>query len=135
MLNIASSVADGDLLHGIFAGEDGWAPLRLIIGKAEKITITGTTYDTRKGDFNKIYLTTSGSATTITIQPESAVPIPELAVIAWLQMGAGQITFAAGAGVTIRTPETLKSAKQYAGGSLLYLGSDEWVLTGNLEAA
>lgn len=134
-MTIASSLADNDLFHGIFGGQDGHIPARLVLGKAEQITIATTAYNIRSGDFSKLLATTSGSATTITILPAASMPLPDYAVVAWVQLGAGQITFAAGDGVTIRTPETLKAAKQYAAGSLLYLGSDVWLLSGNLEAA
>lgn len=135
MLNIVSSVSGDDLLHGIFAGHDGYAPTRLLAGYQGLITVATATYSLRRADYGRLIETTSGSAVTITVRPESEVPFPQLAVCPWAQMGAGQITFAAGDGVTIQTPETLLSAKQYAMGCLVYLGSDVWILSGNLAAA
>lgn len=134
-MNIASEVADGDLVHGIFAGQDGYAPASLLLGHSRLITVATDAYALRRGDVGKWIETTSGSAVTITIRAEAEVPFPQLAIIGWEQNGAGQITFAAGDGVTIRSPETLKSAKQYACGSLLYKGSNVWLLGGNLEAS
>jgi hypothetical protein len=135
MFNIVSSVGGGDLLHGIFAGNDGYAPTRLLVGYQGLNTVATTAYSLRTMDYGRLTETTNGSAVTITVRAEAEVPFPQLAVCPWLQSGAGQITFAAGDGVTIRTPETLNSAKQYAMGCLVYLGSDVWVLSGNIEAA
>jgi hypothetical protein len=48
-------------------------------------------------------------------------------------LGAGQITVAAGAGVTIRSEGTkLKLKGQYATATLVKIASDEWVLLGNI---
>jgi hypothetical protein len=52
-----------------------------------------------------------------------------------LQLGAGQVTVAAGAGVTIRSEASkLKLKAQYATATLVKIASDEWVLLGNISA-
>lgn len=71
-------------------------------------------------------------ANTLTIPPVSSVAWPARARIDWNQKGAGQITFTAGAGVTIETSNGLKSRAQASGGSLAYMGSDTWLLTGDI---
>lgn len=134
MSAIVQSLSDTDLIFGNFSGQESGAPVRLLLGHAGKIVIAVTAYNLRLSDSGKLLTTTSASATTITVLPATSVSFNDLAVITWVQMGAGQITFAAGDGVTIRSPETLKAAKQYASGVLIYLGSDEWLLSGNLEA-
>lgn len=69
--------------------------------------------------------------------------IPPEASVAWtpgdrvdvVQIGAGQVTFTAGAGVTINSKDgNLALTGQYSGASLYYRGSDIWVLIGDLSA-
>jgi hypothetical protein len=53
--------------------------------------------------------------------------------IDFIQAGTGQITFAAGSGVTISSADAkLKTAKQFAGASLVFGGSGVYYLIGNL---
>jgi hypothetical protein len=53
--------------------------------------------------------------------------------IDFIQAGAGQITFAAGAGVTLSSADAkLKTAKQYAAASVVFGGSGVYYLIGNL---
>jgi len=78
------------------------------------------------------------SATQLTIPPHSSVAFPTITLITGIQGGAGQLTFVAGAGVTIRTPETLSCRKIYSSWALKYrpdISVDTWDLTGDLEAA
>ncbi|TPN45312.1 hypothetical protein FJ976_24060 [Mesorhizobium sp. B1-1-9] len=80
--------------------------------------------------------TTSGSAVSIVVPPFSAVPLPPGTVRTVLQGGVGQVTFVAGDGVTINTPETLKIAKRYATAMVIATDvQDVWDLVGYLEAA
>jgi hypothetical protein len=53
--------------------------------------------------------------------------------IDFIQAGAGQITFAAGAGVTLSSADAkVKTAKQFAGASVVFGGSGVYYLIGNL---
>jgi hypothetical protein len=53
--------------------------------------------------------------------------------IDFIQAGTGQITFAAGTGVTLSSADAkLKTAKQYAGASVVFGGSGVYYLIGNL---
>jgi hypothetical protein len=53
--------------------------------------------------------------------------------IDFIQAGAGQITFAAGAGVTLSSADAkVKTAKQYAAASVVFGGSGVYYLIGNL---
>jgi hypothetical protein len=74
-----------------------------------------------------------GSANDLTVPLNSSVAFPIGTEVHVEQMGAGQTTVVATGGVTIRTPETLKLAKQYAVATLKKVGTDEWVLIGYLE--
>jgi formylmethanofuran dehydrogenase subunit A len=53
--------------------------------------------------------------------------------IDFIQAGSGQITFAAGSGVTLSSADAkLKTAKQFAGASVVFGGSGVYYLIGNL---
>lgn len=86
-------------------------------------------------DNGKIIEMNKATAVNLTVPPNSAVAFPVGSIITCTQYGAGQVTVVAGSGVTIRTSETLKLAKQYAEAMLYKRGTNEWVLAGNLEAA
>lgn len=75
------------------------------------------------------------TANTLTVPANSTVAFPVGTVVQLRQVGAGQTTIAAGAGVTINTSETLKLRKAGASGALVKVATDEWDLTGDLEAA
>jgi hypothetical protein len=98
--------------------------------------VASTAYTLSESDAGRILRTSNGSAVTITVPPHSSVPFQPGTQISIAQFGAGQVTIAAGGGVTIRTPETLKLAKQYAQATLEASNTaDEWILSGYLEAA
>jgi hypothetical protein len=72
----------------------------------------------------------TGSAITITIDN---VLTQQGDRIDFIQAGAGQITFAAGTGVTLSSADAkLKTAKQFAGASVVFGGSGVYYLIGNL---
>jgi hypothetical protein len=72
----------------------------------------------------------TGSAITITIDN---VLTQQGDRIDFIQAGAGQITFAAGAGVTLSSADAkVKTAKQYAAASVVFGGSGVYYLIGNL---
>ena len=75
----------------------------------------------------------SGSANNLTVPPNSSVAFATNVQIFIYQEGAGQITFVAGSGVTIRSRGTaMKMAGQYGLASLIKIDTDTWVLTGDL---
>ncbi|MET3352386.1 UNVERIFIED_ORG: hypothetical protein ABID33_000269 [Xanthobacter viscosus] len=110
------------------------AATRASLGKLEGLVTNSTATRTLAlTDLGKAVEMTSGSANTLTVPPNSAVPFPLTTVIPLIQMGAGQTTIAAGAGVTIRSfGGKLKLSGQYAQASLYKRGTDEWVLAGSL---
>lgn len=74
-----------------------------------------------------------GTANTLTIPPASEVVFPVGTVITIEQWGAGQTSVAQGVGVTIRSRSgALNLAAQYAIACIRYVGSDEWILAGDL---
>jgi hypothetical protein len=105
---------------------------RDIGGASEVKPYAGTSITLKRADNGCLITTTSGSGVAIFVPPSSQTVFPIPAVINVAQLGAGQVTFVAGAGVTINSPETLKLAKQYATGTLICTDTDVWLLVGNL---
>lgn len=94
---------------------------------------TGTTYTLVIGDAGKLVSMSNVSANTLTVPPNSSVAFPLYSRIDLAAYGAGQTTIAAGVGVTIRsTAAKLKLNVQYSGGTLIKIGTDEWMLFGDL---
>lgn len=94
---------------------------------------TGTTYTLVLADAGLCVELNNASAITLTVPPNSSVAFATGTVIEFYQMGAGQVTFSPGSGVTIRSRGTVtKMAGQYAVASIRKRGTDEWVLTGDL---
>ena len=75
------------------------------------------------------------STNNLTVPPNGTAAFTVGAVIQVRQVGAGQTTVVAGAGVTINTSETLKARKQGSTLTLVKVGTNEWDLTGDLEVA
>ncbi|HEX4828304.1 MAG TPA: hypothetical protein VFV12_08765 [Xanthobacteraceae bacterium] len=71
-------------------------------------------------------------ANTLTIPPNSAVAFPVKTFITAVQVGAGQTTLTAGAGVTLRTRVGLKITAQWGVARLYQRAANEWVCSGDL---
>jgi hypothetical protein len=111
-----------------------------VVGSAEldNLTLnaqTGTTYTLVLTDAHKLVTQSNASAITTTIPPNGDVAFEIGDQVNLLQLGAGQVTVAAGSGVTIRSEGAkLKLKGQYAAATCIKIASDEWVLVGNLSA-
>jgi len=82
-------------------------------------------------DAVKIVEMNSASANNLTVPPNSSVAFPIGTQIIVSQYGAGQTTFVAGVGVTIRSEGgKLDLVGQYAAATLLKIGENEWYLFG-----
>jgi hypothetical protein len=87
-------------------------------------------YTIASGDKNT-FIRSTGSAITITLANVLAAGES----IQFIQAGTGQITFAAGSGVTLTSADSyLKTAKQYAGVSVVCASAGVYHLIGNLGA-
>lgn len=96
---------------------------------------TGTTYTLALSDAGKVVELNNAAAITLTVPTNATVAFPIGTVIELWQQGAGQVTVAGAAGVTIRSTEAkLKLYGQYAAASLRKRATDEWVLVGDLVA-
>lgn len=99
------------------------------------INESGTSKTLALTDNGGYIVTSNGSAVTITVPPNSSVAFPTGSEVVVFQGGAGQVTFAAGSGVTIRSKDSnLKITAQYAAATLKKIATDEWHLLGDLEA-
>ena len=89
---------------------------------------TGTTYTLTSSDNGKVVTLNNGSAITLTIAASLGDGFNCLIV----QKGSGQVTLSAAGGVTIanRSSET-KTAGQYATVSVINIGSDTYILSGD----
>jgi hypothetical protein len=96
---------------------------------------TGTTYTFAIGDAsNKLVEFSNASSITATVPPSSSVNYPIGSQINLLQTGAGQVTIAAGVGVTINANPGLKLRAQWSSATLIKRASDTWVLVGDVTA-
>lgn len=86
------------------------------------------------GDNGKTLACSSGSTITITVPPNSAVPFELGATIVLSRDGTGDVTVAAGSGVTIVSSDSKKSInKQYETAALIKKATDTWQLVGSLK--
>jgi len=94
---------------------------------------TGTTYTLVVGDVNKLVTASNASAITVTVPPSvySANDVINIA-----QIGAGQVTFAQGAGVTITSTGASASAPklraQYSSASVICTASNTFLVVGDI---
>ena len=88
-------------------------------------------------------LTDAGDYIRCTAATAITVTIPLQSSVVWLadteiyieQNGAGQVTVVGASGVTLRTSQTAKTAKQYAVIGLKRTASNVWTIVGEREAA
>ena len=76
----------------------------------------------------------SASAITLTIPANSTTAYPVGTSIDILQTGAGQVTVAGAAGVTVNATPGLKLRSQYSSATLFKRATDTWVVMGDLSA-
>ena len=97
---------------------------------------TGTTYTPVLTDAKQMVTLSNASAITVTIPPNSSVAYTAGSKIDFIQKGAGQVSFAQGSGVTIRSTGATATAPklrvQYSAATCWYEGSDVWYIVGDL---
>lgn len=92
-----------------------------------------TNYTLALTDAGKLVTLGTAAAGTVTVPPNSSVAFANGAAIAVAQTGAGQVTIAAGSGVTINSyGSAVKLAGQYAAAQLYKTDTNTWLLTGNI---
>ena len=96
---------------------------------------TGTTYTTVLADDGKLITCLNASAISVTIPPNSSVAYGIGTQLNFAQLGAGQVTLVAGAGVTLNSAGAkLKLSAQYAVATCVKTDTNTWFVVGNLSA-
>jgi len=95
---------------------------------------TGTSYTLAASDKDKLVELNNASAITVTVPNNSSVGIVDGAQVNLLQTGAGQVTVAAGSGVTVNGTPGLKLRAQYSSATLIKRSTNTWVIVGDLSA-
>lgn len=95
---------------------------------------TGTTYTFALQDAFGSISGNNAATQTWTIPANATVPLPIGCLIDGLAIGAGKITVAAAAGVTLNSASGNFSSAQWAGFSLWQYAANSWVMIGNLIA-
>lgn len=94
-------------------------------------TITGTTYTLSESDRSQILLFTNAAAITLTVP----TGLSTLFDVMLAQTGTGQITVTGAGGVTINAGlSATKTAYQYAVATLLPIGTNTFILSGEVTA-
>ena len=97
---------------------------------------TGTTYTLVAGDAGKLVSLSNGSAITLTLPQDSDATIAVGTYVDLYQLGAGQVTVAAGTGATLRTSGlTAKARAQYSRLGVQKVSANTWSLFGDLAAS
>lgn len=138
-LNCATGVILGRVSSGTGAVEELTpAQLRTLAevdqaGVIGGISTKASSYTLGVTDRGKIIEMNSSSANNLTIPTNANAAFPIGTQITIVQLGTGQTTIAAAAGVTIRSlAGALKIAAQYGAASIVKRGTDEWVAFGSL---
>ena len=96
---------------------------------------TGTTYTTVLTDDGKLITCSNASAISVTIPPNSSVAYGLGTQLNFAQLGAGQVTLVAGAGVTLNSSGAkLKLKDQYSVATCVKTDTNTWFVVGNLSA-
>jgi hypothetical protein len=96
---------------------------------------TGTTYTTVLADDGKLITCSNAASIALTIPPNSSVAYGIGTQINIAQLGAGQVTITAGAGVTLNSSGTkLKTKDQYSVATCVKTDTNTWFVVGNLSA-
>lgn len=103
---------------------------------------TSTAFTPDYSHQQKIGRLNNASPISVTIEDQATAQAADPAGVGWregasltlTQRGAGQITVVPAAGVTINHSDTLVTRKQHSTISLVYEGSDVWLLIGDVEA-
>ena len=116
----------------------------LLSGGSSSITLDGVDYravgrvtETKTDDYTlvtadagKLFL--FDKATAVDCDVDTALNLTPGQQIEFIQIGAGELTLVAGAGVTVNTPATLSLAAQYCKATLTCTATDVYVLNGEL---
>lgn len=92
---------------------------------------TGTTYTLALTDNGRLVTLNNAAAITVTVPLNATVAFPTGAIVNLQQIGAGQVTVAGAAGVTLNGTGT-KTRAQWSAASLVKTATDTWTLIGDI---
>jgi uncharacterized protein (AIM24 family) len=96
---------------------------------------TGTTYTLALSDAGKLVTLSNASGITLTVPTNASVAFPTGSRVDIAQLGAGQVTVVGAAGVDVEARDgNDKLFGQYSAATLIYLGSDDWLMIGDLDS-
>ena len=96
---------------------------------------TGTTYTTVLSDDGKLITCSNAASISVTVPPNSSVAYGIGTQLNFAQLGVGQVTITAGAGVTLNSSGAkLKLKDQYAVATCVKTDTNTWFVVGNLSA-
>jgi hypothetical protein len=100
-----------------------------------QFTTPTASYTLLLSDAGKLVQTNVASANDLTIPPNSSAAFPVGTQILVVQVGAGQTTIVAGAGVTLYSKDSnLKLSAQWCAATLIKANTDTWIIVGDLSA-
>jgi hypothetical protein len=96
---------------------------------------TGTTYTLAASDAGDVVTLTNSSPIAVTVPTNASIAFPVGTQITLAQMGAGKVTVAGAAGVSVYSADSFLSLRtQYSSGTLIKLTTNTWLLIGDLAA-
>lgn len=98
-------------------------------------TQTGTTYVGQLSDAGAVILMNNAAANTFTVPTNATAAYPIGTILSVCQYGAGATTIGPDTGVTVNTEVGYQIISQYGFATLLKIGTDEWLLSGSLQAS
>lgn len=136
-----TGISDGNVLAWSASGSNYVATTVLApsatFAQAQAVNAqTGTTYTLVAADAGKLITLSNASAITLTLPQDSDATIAVGTYVDLFQLGAGQVTVAAGTGATLRNgAATAKSGAQYASFGVQKISANTWRVFGQLAAA
>jgi hypothetical protein len=99
---------------------------------AQSIEVKSDNYTLVLGDAGKLIRCTKATSMTILIPTNAAAAYSIGQRVDIMQYGVGQVTVSGDTGVTLRFTPTNKLRATYSTASIIKIGTDEWVLAGDL---
>jgi len=124
---------DGDHTWVYSSSLPGWKLQAQVLNAAtlEINAQTGTTYTLVLADAGKLVTLDNASPISLEVPLNSSVAFPTGTQVNLAQIGAGRVTVAGAAGVTVNSALGLKTRTQYSVLTCIKTDTDSWLLTGD----